>query len=323
MFPLILTNFLFNIIVIWVLRKIIIKFKPKGLYLEKNNQKIAKIGGIVLLLSFLIFYRKIIPVNSLTMQILLTAFLIFILGFIDDLKELKVWQKFLGEIVIILIFIILSKLTTEIIFFPKYINFIITFIWILGITNSFNLLDIQDGLATGIGFLITLSFLYLAYLTGNKIVGDFSLLLLSSLLAIFIFNFPPAKIYLGDSGSLSLGYIFSILAILISYAKASHEMALLSPLFILGFPIFDTAFVSLRRLFKGRSVFKKSDDHFILCLIAKGKKKIEALFICYLLNLIFIVLGISFTKLSNLFSFFLILLFFIFLSYFSLRINKE
>ncbi|MCM8798318.1 MAG: undecaprenyl/decaprenyl-phosphate alpha-N-acetylglucosaminyl 1-phosphate transferase [Candidatus Omnitrophica bacterium] len=297
-----LMNFLIIVVAILSLRKIVLRFKPKGIYLKKENKEIAKVGGIVLLLSILIFWRFFNP------YLFLSLIFIFLLGFIDDLKELKVWQKFLGELIIALIFMLTSGTTTEIIFFPKSINFIITLIWILGITNAFNLLDIQDGLATGVGFLVSLAFLYLAHFTKNLLAEQISLLLSSSLLGILIFNFPPAKIYLGDSGSLSLGYLFSILAISLSYAQASHEMAIFSPVFILGFPIFDTIFVSLRRLSKGKSIFKKSDDHFILCLIKSGKKD-KALFICYFLSLLFILLGILFTRLNNVFSLILIILF--------------
>lgn len=309
-------NFLFTFVAVFILRKIILKFKPRRLYLKEENREIAKVGGIVLLLSLLVFCRAFNP------YLIVSTIFVFVLGFIDDLKELKVWQKFLGELIIAISFIISSGMTTEIIYFPKFINFMITLIWILGITNAFNLLDIQDGLSTGVGFLISLALLYLAYFTGNKVVGVYSLLLSSSLLAILIFNFPPARIYLGDSGSLSLGYIFSILVILISYAKTSHEMAIFSPLFIMGFPIFDTIFVSARRILKKKPVFSKTNDHFFLCLISRGIKKIYALLLCYLITLIFILLSFLFMKLPNIYSIILLLLTILSVTLFSLRILR-
>ncbi|MCM8784042.1 MAG: undecaprenyl/decaprenyl-phosphate alpha-N-acetylglucosaminyl 1-phosphate transferase [Candidatus Omnitrophica bacterium] len=321
-----LANFLFSIISVLILRKLLLRFRLKGVYIEKVDRKITKIGGMVILLSLLvsslILGKRFFLFKSLYFTLFITAFLVFLLGMIDDLKELKAWQKFLGEMVIVLFFLFISNLTTEVIYLPRFVNFFITLFWILGITNAFNLLDIQDGLSTGVSFLISLAFLYLAYPTGNKIVVEISLLLSSSLLAILIFNFPPAKIYLGDSGSLSLGYIFSILAILISYAKASHEIALLSPIFILGFPIFDTVFVSLRRLSKGKSIFKRSDDHFIICLLKK-RNQLRCLLICYFLTLAFIILGILFTKLTNFASFILILLFLTFLIPYSLKLSRN
>ncbi|MCM8784398.1 MAG: undecaprenyl/decaprenyl-phosphate alpha-N-acetylglucosaminyl 1-phosphate transferase [Candidatus Omnitrophica bacterium] len=320
-----LSIFLSGLVFIFILRKFFLLIKPKGFFVEKDKRGVVKVGGIILCFSFLFaglfFYHDAFFKDSLNLKIILTTFLVFILGLIDDGKELKIWQKFLGELIITFFFILISGMTTEIIFFPKSINFIITLVWILGITNAFNLLDIQDGLAAGVGFLISLAFLYLAHFTGNIFVEQISLILAGALSAILIFNLPPAKIYLGDSGSLCLGYVLSILAISLSYAQAAHEMALLSPIFILGFPIFDTIFVSLRRLSQGRSIFKKSDDHFIFCLIKQGRKK-SALFICYLLSLLFISLGILFMKLSNLFSLVLIILFLKLLYHISFKVSR-
>ncbi len=319
-------NFILCILFILLGRKLSLKFIKKAKFvLEKDGRKVVKLGGMVLWFSLMLmalaFFRGLLFSNSLFFIIYLSSTLIFILGLLDDCLELKVWQKFLGELVITVFFVLASGMTTEIVFFPRFLNFVVTLIWILGVTNAFNLLDIQDGLATGVGFIISLAFIYLSCITGNSLSGVFSLLLASSLLAVLIFNFPPARIYLGDAGSLFLGFIFSILAISISYAKSAHEMAILSPIFILGFPIFDTAFVSLRRISKHRPVFQKTDDHFVLRLIAMGKKKNYALFICYFMTLAFITPGILFTKLSNIHSLFLILITSIFIII-SLKISK-
>ena len=282
--------FILSMIFILILRRIFLfsPVKNTRFVLEKDNRKIVKLGGLTLFLALsltgLSGLAKPLFSNSLALTIYLSASLVLILGILDDFLELKVWQKFLGELVIALLFISISGMTTEIVFLPKSINFVLTLIWILGITNAFNLLDIQDGLAMGVSFLISLAFLYLAYIGGNFLVGIFAIILAGSLLAVLVFNFPPAKIYLGDSGSLFLGFIFSILAISISYAKSAHEAALLSPIFILGFPIYDTVFVSLMRLSQDKPVFIKTDDHFILRLIAVGKKKTPALFTCYLMT---------------------------------------
>lgn len=320
-------NFILCILFILLGRKLSLKFIKKGKFvLEKDGRKVVKLGGIVLWCSLtlmgLVFLRGFLFPNSLVFVMYLSSALIFILGLLDDCLELKVWQKFLGELVITVFFVLASGMTTEIVFFPRFLNFVVTLIWILGITNAFNLLDIQDGLATGVGFIISLVFIYLSYITGNSLSGVFSLLLASSLLAVLVFNFPPARIYLGDAGSLFLGFIFSILAISISYAKSAHEMAILSPVFILGFPIFDTIFVSTMRIFKKKPIFQKTDDHFVLRLIARGKKRIHALFICYFITLVFIGIGVSFTKLSNTSSVILVFITLIFLTVLSFKINK-
>lgn len=321
-------NFISSTTFILLGRRIFLRFIPTktNFILGKDNKKVVKLGGIILFLALtfagLFFRHNFLYSNTAAFIIYLSASLMLILGLLDDFIELRVWQKFLGELIITIFFILTSRMTTEIIFFPKILNFIITLIWILGITNAFNLLDILDGLATGVSFIISLAFLYLASITGNALVGIFSYLLSSSLLAVLIFNFPPAKIYLGDSGSLFLGFIFSILSISTSYARPAHELALLSPIFILGFPIFDTIFVSLIRISKHKPVFVKTDDHFALRLIASGKKKNAALFICYFMALIFITLGIIFTKLTNVYSLILILATVVFISTIFFKISK-
>jgi UDP-GlcNAc:undecaprenyl-phosphate GlcNAc-1-phosphate transferase len=245
-----------------------------------------------------------------------------LLGLLDDLFELKVIHKFWGETIIVLFFLWSSKLTTEIIFIPPALNFILTFIWILGITNAFNLLDILDGLATGVSFLVSLSFFFLAYITGNMWVGIISIILSACLLAVWFLNLPPAKVYLGDSGSLFLGFIFSTMAISISYTKPLHEIALFSPVLILGFPIYDTVFVSLMRILRKKPVFVKTDDHFVFKLIASGKKRTTSLFICYFMTGIFITLGIVLTALTNCFGMVLLSATLIFLIPISFKVSR-
>ncbi len=316
-----IAGFIFSLIFILFGRLAIVKcsrVRNTRLVLYKEDKKIVKLGGLVvfvLLVSGLLLNKYLFS-DRLSLSISLGSLFMFIIGIIDDLCELKVGQKFFGQLIIVLAFMLFSGLKTEIVFLPKYFNFIITLIWILGITNAFNLLDVEDGLSTGVSFIISLAFLLIAHVTGNTLVGIFALLLSGPLLAVLIFNFPPAKIYLGDSGSLFLGFVFGVLAISISYASPGHELALLSPFFILGFPIYDTAFVSLMRIFRKKPIFIKTEDHFVMKLIAGGKGRIAALLICYFLTVFFAALGIIFTKLPHFYSLALIpavVIFFIFL----------
>lgn len=326
-FFIIMFGFIFSLVFILLGRFVVVKLpyvKNTRLILYKGNKEIVKLGGITILASLILglFLINQLFYNKLLSSIILGSFLIFILGIFDDLRELKVWQKFLGQLVIILFFMLFSGLKTEIAFLPKYLNFIITLMWILGITNSFNLLDIQDGLATGVSFIISLAFILMAHITGNPLVGILALLLSGPLLAILIFNFPPAKIYLGDSGSLFLGFVFSIFTISISFAKVGHELALLSPFFILGFPICDTLFVSLTRISRNKPIFMKTDDHFGIRLTNLGVKKTKVLFICYFLTLLFITMGILFTRLTNIHSLFLIFITVFFLIVSLIKLNR-
>ena len=137
--------------------------------------------------------------------------MIFTLGVIDDIINLKSHQKFLLQIIIVIAVVYFGVETT---LFPRPLSFVITVLWILGITNAFNLLDNIDGLSAGIASIaaVTLGIKFL--LEGNILLSYFCFILTASFIGFLIYNFNPAKIYLGDSGALFTGYILSTLTIL-------------------------------------------------------------------------------------------------------------
>jgi UDP-GlcNAc:undecaprenyl-phosphate GlcNAc-1-phosphate transferase len=117
-----------------------------------------------------------------------------------------------------------------------------------------------------------------------------------ALASFLIFNKPPAKIYMGNSGSHLVGFILAAVAPLISYAPMEHAMALATPILILGLPVFDTAFLMLMRMQKGRNVFLKSDDHLALRFLKKGYSKVRALSVMLTLGVYFALSGIFLTQ---------------------------
>jgi UDP-GlcNAc:undecaprenyl-phosphate GlcNAc-1-phosphate transferase len=171
-------------------------------------------------------------------------------------------------------------------------NIIITFLWVLGIANAINHLDVMDGLAGTVTLIAGLSFFIISNFGRDANSAIFSLVLCSAVLSFLFFNFPPAKIYMGNSGSHFLGFVLAAIALNISYAPIEKKVALLSPLLILGFPIFDTAFLILARLSKRKIPFKKSNDHPALLFQAAGYSKRKTLFILGGLCLFFSVVGL-------------------------------
>jgi UDP-GlcNAc:undecaprenyl-phosphate GlcNAc-1-phosphate transferase len=178
-------------------------------------------------------------------------------------------------------------------------NIIITYIWVLAITNAFNHLDILDGLAAGIAILVGLSFFTVAYLNYQNAIAILSLALTSATLGFLIFNLPPARVYMGNCGSHLLGFVLAAIALSISYAPLERKIALLSPLLILGFPIFDTAFLILMRLSKKKLPFKKSNDHLVLRFLALGYSKKKALLIMLAWGLFFCFSGVLLSQAST------------------------
>jgi len=219
-------------------------------------------------------------------------------GIIDDWHELSVWAKFLVQIIATTLLIFFG-VRTQIVYIGNPLNIIITFIWVLGITNAFNHLDVMDGVAGATAIIVSLAFFLISVLNGDTTTAVLSLALAGAVLSFLIYNLPPARIYMGNSGSHLLGFILAAIALIISYAPLERKVALLSPLFILGLPIFDTSFLVLIRLINKNLPFKKSNDHLALRFLASGYSKKKVLFIMLGLCLFFCLSGIIISLASN------------------------
>lgn len=218
--------------------------------------------------------------------ILLASLIMLVFGLLDDVRELSVRIKFLVQIISASILLIFG-VRTRIVYIGYFANLIITLIWIIGITNAFNLLDIGDGLAGGAVFIISIAYFVIAFSGGDVSTMIFSLALAGASLGFLIFNYPPAKVYMGNTGSHFLGLCLAACALVIKYATMERKIALLSPLLILGLPIFDTAFVILVRLARGKNPFNKSKDHLYYRFLKSGYSAKKALLVMSGLCLLF------------------------------------
>jgi len=261
------------------------------------------IGGISMWLGFLaacfssfFLYGKLLPQIT---GILISSFIMFLFGIIDDTYELSIIAKFLMQILATGLLVIFD-IRTHIACIPDALNIIITFIWVLGITNAFNHLDVMDGVGGFMAAIVSLAFFIISILKGDVKSAILSLALAGAVCGFLIYNSPPAKIYMGNSGSHFLGFVLSAIALVISYASLEKRVALFSPLLILGFPIFDTAFLILTRISKKKLPFKKSDDHLALRFLALGYSKKKALLIMAGWGLFFALCGVIVSQVSNL-----------------------
>ena len=171
--------------------------------------------------------------------------------------------------------------STKIVFIPAWLNMVITVVWILFITNAFNLLDIMDGLTAGLVVIISLSLLAIAFL--NKDIFSCAILtaLIGSYLAFLKYNYPPAKVYMGDTGSLLSGFLLAVIAINISYAPIDRKVALLTPILAMSLPVYDTLFLIVMRVKKRKPIFNKTKDHFALRLVTMGHSVKKSVWIMY------------------------------------------
>lgn len=255
------------------------------------------IGILFITASFIALYL-FKSSQKLLLGILTPSIATLLFGIIDDKKEFSVSQKLLAQIIAASL-LILSGIRTQIVYIGDAANIIITFIWILGITNAFNHLDIMDGLAAIITAIISFAFCIIAIFTHNPPIIFLCLSLTAITLSFLPFNFPPARLYMGNSGSHFLGFVFSAIALVLNYATIGKKIALFSPLLILGLPIFDTAFVILMRIKKGKSPFAKSNDHLALRFLKLGYSKKQTLFYMSFIAVFFALCGVSLSRLAN------------------------
>jgi len=290
-------SMLLGFLFISMFKRLSIKF-PKLL-----SNGIPMIGGLSIGLAFLItLFLGFSLYSNLTREIkgiILASLFILLTGVYDDLKELSIFGKFLVQIIAASILVIFG-IKTQIVNLGEAFNLLITFLWVIGITNAFNHLDIIDGLSGGVGFIAGVSFLVISILNSEVNVSIINLAFLGALLSFLFHNLPPAKIYLGNCGSHFLGFILSAQALLISYAPLERKVALLTPLLILGYPIYDTSFLIFMRLKNKRPIFKKSNDHLALRFLRKGYPINRVIVYLYLLTFFFCIGGIMVSQLPNL-----------------------
>ena len=299
LFYVILCSFILSLLLVPVTIKISARFnivKP-----VKSEQGKPCIGGAGIYIAFLaavlssLFFIKL-PIMKLS-AVLLSSFAIMLLGMIDDIKDLRPILKISGEL--LGIFILISfGFFTKMSFLPGWVNILITVIWFLFITNAFNLLDIMDGLTSGLVIIISSSLLIIAFI--NRDI--FSCVILAGFTGAHVgflrYNYPPAKVYMGDTGSLFSGFLLAMIAVNISYAPMERKVALLTPILAMSLPIYDTLFLIAMRIKKKKHIFNKTKDHFALRLVTMGYSTKKSVWIMYIFSvfLAFSAIILSFSK---------------------------
>ncbi|MDI6732963.1 MAG: MraY family glycosyltransferase [Planctomycetota bacterium] len=222
--------------------------------------------------------------------IFIGASAIFILGLFDDIKKLSAFTKLFFQI-IVSIFVVANGIKFGLFLehfgtWGQIISATLTIFWIVLVTNSFNLLDHMDGLSAGISAITASVFLIIALKTGQYFIASFLIAIIGSVIAFLIFNFHPAKIFMGDAGSLLLGYFISILTVLFTFYREPHQYyAILTPLLVVSIPIFDTIVVVIIRIVNKKPIFRGDKNHLAHRLIALGMKIPHAVLLIYLLTI--------------------------------------
>ena len=260
--------FLITLIFYYPLKKIAPFFKlidfPDG-KLKKHDKPIPHIGGIMIYSGFIlgviieILLLKF-PYYSLYKGVLVSGLFILFLGILDDIYKLDWFVKLIGEIILAII-LISYNIKISFTFVPEWVNIVLTIIWFVFIVNAYNLIDVSDGVS-GFIFLIFLSTAYvLSFITGNEKIMILIFPLIGSSLAFLTFNYPKAKIFAGDGGSLFMGFMVGLITISISFSKF-NPYAIFTPFLLNFYPIFEVTLLIISRLNKGLSPFLGSPHHF-------------------------------------------------------------
>ncbi|EIT86930.1 glycosyl transferase family protein [Fictibacillus macauensis ZFHKF-1] len=232
--------------------------------------------------------------------IIIGAVIIIALGLIDDRFELSAKVKLVGQIIAAVV-VASTGLKMDLLTIPfidtfhldPWAAYIATIFWIIAITNAINLIDGLDGLAAGVSVIVTITIAIMAGVNGNMMILTLALIVAASTLGFLLFNFNPAKIFMGDAGSMFLGYSISILSLLGLY-KSVTLFSFVVPIIILGVPVFDTSFAIIRRMANKKPISAPDKGHLHHRLINLGMSHRKTVLVIYALSIIFSVAAIVF-----------------------------
>jgi len=246
-----------------------------------HKRPTAMLGGVAIWLSVAISYFAFVPRTPYGLVIVAASTFLFLVGLVDDFLHTKPYQKLIGQVMgsAFVIYYGLSLPWTS----YSALNVAITIFWLIGVTNALNLLDNMDGLATGIaviasGFL-ALSFLSTGHFTEALMLATFA----GALLGFLVYNSNPASIFMGDSGSMFIGFFLASAALVnVSGGRSRSLLPVLAvPILVLFIPIFDTTFVTILRKFSGRAASTGGRDHTSHRLVALGMSERHAVWMLY------------------------------------------
>ncbi|MBO7431308.1 MAG: undecaprenyl/decaprenyl-phosphate alpha-N-acetylglucosaminyl 1-phosphate transferase [Elusimicrobia bacterium] len=256
-------------------------------------------------------------------SVIMGSFMMLLLGLCDDIKKGGLGFKFKFLIQIIACLIVTVGFDIRINFIENYIlSVIISIFWIIGLSNAFNLIDIMDGLSCGTAAIAALFFFIIALPSEMIYVNFCAIALFAACLGFLPFNLSESKkIFMGDTGSLSIGFILATIAMGTSYTKI-NPIGVFAPLLILAVPIYETIFVSIMRMLKGKNPFLGSKDHFPLRLEKMGYSRKQILIFVYILSFILGIFSYTIVKINDNISYLIFSFVIVLLVIFSVRLSK-
>ena len=273
-------------------------------YRKVHARIMPRLGGLAIYCAFIIgfFFLKFMTdfKSDYAYAILIAATIIVITGIIDDMREISAKAKMLGQLAAACIVVFGGGIQMNFINLPfdGILNFgwlaiPLTIIWIVGVTNAVNLIDGLDGLAAGVSTIALATLAVMAMIMGNGIVIAMASILAAATIGFLVFNFHPAKIFMGDTGALFLGFMISVLALL--GFKNVTVISFIIPIIILGVPISDTFFAIVRRLRQKKKWSDPDKSHLHHRLLDLGFSHRQTVLLIYAIAAVFGVVAIVFS----------------------------
>ncbi len=260
-----------------------------------HKKPIPRIGGLAMVFGFFVAVLCFGEIDSRLAATLAGAGIIIIMGIIDDCKDLDARIKFVVQIIAALVVVIGGNIKIDVVtnpnmfsdnpywVLPGWFSIAITVFWIVFITNAVNFIDGLDGLAAGVSAIMSVSLVFIALRVGEFPIAIVGVALMGCCFGFLPFNFNPAKIFMGDTGSTFLGFMLATLSVqgvFKSYAIISFAV----PLIMLGLPLFDAAFAMIRRIAHGKSPMEADRGHLHHRLIDMGFSQKQTVFILYAIS---------------------------------------
>lgn len=277
-----------------------------------HSKVMPRMGGLAIYIAFLIGYMvfnvkgKALDSSEIAFidAYFIASFVIIVTGMLDDMFELPAKPKALAQLVAALIMVSYGHFMIDKIYLPfipvidlGWLGGLVTIVWIVGVTNSINLIDGLDGLSSGISAISFGTMAFLAAYQGEIFVAMMCCLLLGSTLGFLVHNFHPAKVFMGDTGSLFLGFSVAVLSLL-GYKNAAF-VSFIVPIIVLSIPIFDTLWAIIRRTLNGQSPFAPDRGHVHHQLLDRNLGHVKSVLVLYGIALLFSLTAILYTVSSK------------------------
>lgn len=295
-----------SLIISLLITPIFIKYIKKWNITDKPNQRkvhknpIPTLGGLAIFTSFMIGLVILRPENTYHLFIVGGAVVILVMGIIDDLYDLSAKLKFFIQFGVAAVIVLWGGLQVEFINLPfggqvefGILSSIITVFWIVGVTNAINFIDGLDGLAAGVSSIALFTISGMAVIMGNVYVFTMAILLFFSTVGFLRYNFHPAKIFMGDTGALFLGYMIAVLSLL--GFKNVTVISFIIPIFILGVPIADTLIAMVRRFINKQPMTSPDSSHLHHRLVKSGFTHRQTVLFIYSLSAMYSLAAILFS----------------------------